>query len=134
MGFRGPIRIPGLPHFAVFEDRDDGTEWVLSFSTEEADGNTLHISINDEGLLRGNLPPRVDYDFYPADEGCNIGKGVRLFVRGGRLGYEIVDGEYQDRPPTARKGVVKRAYHIVIPTDWVKFPDELAWILESPIP
>lgn len=134
MPLGGPIRIPPLPQFSVFEDRDDGTEWVLSFSLEEADGNTLHISINDEGLLRGTLPPRVDYHFYPAEEGCNLGNGVRLFVRGGRIGYEMIDYEAQDHDPTARVGVRKETHQVVIPTTWTRFPDVLGWIEESPIP
>lgn len=122
------------PHFTVLEDRADGTHWVLSWSDEEVDGNDRHISINDEGLLRGTLPPRVDFHFYPANTGCHIGRGVRLFVRGGRLGYEMIDPIVTDRPAYARVGVNKEVHEIVIPDTWVKFDDMLAWDEESPTP
>lgn len=126
------IRIPPLPQFTVFVDREDGTEWVLSHSNEDVEGVFPHVSINDAGLERGSLRPRVDAIVYPADTGANMGKGIQLFVRGGRLGYEIVEYVANDFPPQTRVGVVRECYEIVIPADWA-FPEALAWNDESVI-
>lgn len=129
---RGRLRIPPLPQFTVFVDRDDGTEWVLSHSDEPVEGITPHVSINDAALERGSLPPRVDAIVYPADNGANMGKGIQLFVRGGRLGYEVVDYVAYNSPPQTRIGVVRECYEIVIPADWT-YPAALAFNDESVI-
>lgn len=124
----GP-RIPPLPQFVVFTDRDDGTEWVLSFAA--VDGVT-YISINDQALERNNLPDRVDAH-YVGKEGVPIGEGLRLFVRGGRLGYEMV--QYVARRPVwARKGVKREAYPIIIPSSYRTFGDVLGWDDNNPVP
>lgn len=125
-------RIPPIPQFTVFEDRDDGTLWVLSFTVDDDD--TLRITLDDEGLERtAPLPPRRDYVLYPAEQGLDMGNGVRWFVRGGRIGYEMIDYRRTDKPPVARSGVEKETHLLIVPTTWQRFPDRLGWVEESPI-
>lgn len=110
-------RVPPLPYFIVLIDRDDGTEWVLSHTDDEG---TTRVTLNDEGLERGPLPPRTDYvkaDWY------GLGNGIRLFVRGGRLGYEVVDGDVKT-PVWTRKGVVRETYKIIVPSEWKRVLNE----------
>lgn len=124
-------RIPPLPQFTVFVDRDDGTEWVLSHAIDP-DVGYVRVTLNDEGLQRGTLRPRVDAIFYPADEGANMGQGIRVFVRGGRLGYEVVGYEAKDKPINTRTGVVRESYRFKFPvTHMVPFEHELAVDLDS---
>lgn len=117
-------RIPHFPPFTVLIDRDDGTEWVLSHSG-------THISINDAGLQRGSLPPYTDKVVYAPQLGVGLGNGVTLFVRGGRIGYEINDANVNSGPLFTRRGVQKETHQIVVPTTWEHFPDELGWIEEN---
>lgn len=122
------IRIPPLPQFVVFVDRDDGTEWVLQHAEF---AGLPHISINTAGLERGALAPWPSKDVYPADSGLGLGGGVQLFVRGGRLGYEMIEADKQSPPPNTRIGVRRTSYRIVVPESWGEFPDMLAWIEEN---
>lgn len=110
-------RIPPLPLFTVLIDREDGTEWVLSHTDDEG---TVRVTLNDEGLERGALPPRTDY--VKADH-YGLGDGARLFVRGGRLGLEITNHKVTT-PVWTREGVVRETYEIVKPSNWTPLETE----------
>ncbi len=80
----GSIQLPVLPQFVIFTDREDGTLWYLSHSS---DG--LNIALNDGTI---NVPfKRV---FAANDEPfIRNNPRMRIFVRGGRIGYEIIELE-----------------------------------------
>ena len=126
-------RIPPLPQFTVLVDRDDGTEWAVSHTMDEDDGY-VRVTLNDEALLRGTLPQRVDAIYYPASEGANMGQGIRVFARGGRIGYEVVQYEAWDTPIQTREGVVRESYRFKFPVSrMTPFYNEIAVDLESVI-
>lgn len=113
------------PPFTIFVDRDDGTEWAVSW--EEIDG-TRYISIIDNALVRANLRPRTDFIRWPANSGASIGAGIRLFVRGGYLGMEILEGpEVRTYNPHARVGVQRDANAIHL----ASIPGQVAWTEEN---
>lgn len=76
----GGIDLPVLPQFCILTDRADGTLWFISHAS-----NGLHLSINDATVF--NKPSRTfaafDEPYVPQDP------RMRIFVRGGRIGYEI---------------------------------------------
>lgn len=62
-------------------DRDDGRVWYIA-------AKFGHIMLTDEP----NSTERAHAIVYPAARGPLIGRSnIRLFVRGGRLGYELTD-------------------------------------------
>lgn len=125
----GSVRKPPLPQFTVLRDRGDDHLWVLSFAIANS---LLHISINDEGLDRGILPDRQDLYSYEGDGyGVGMGKGIRLFVRNGRLGYEVAGFDTNSSPPWARKGVQREAHQVIVPSTYKHFGDMLGWIEEN---
>ena len=78
----GGIALPVLPQHCIFTDRDDGTLWLLGHSS---DG--LRITLNDATI---SVPlnrtfAAFDEPYVPTDP------KMRIFVRGGRLGYEMRD-------------------------------------------
>lgn len=72
--------LPILPKFIVFEDRDDGTLWLL---THSEDGSRIALT-DDFSTLKQDYTVIRDGDGYPLTDQPNF----RVFVRGGRLGYE----------------------------------------------
>lgn len=76
----GGIPLPVLPQYCIFTDRADGTLWHLGHSS-----NGLNIALNDATI--GAVPKRIfaanDEPYLPSDP------AMRIFVRGGRLGYEF---------------------------------------------
>jgi len=94
----GPIQIPVLPPYIVLTDRADGTLWLLTWNaTNQPPVDGLgYVSIRNDGLPTG---PRVQT--YGPFDGPTVGsvKGnvaVRLFVRGGFLGYDYQTGNEVD--------------------------------------
>ena len=76
----GGIQPPVLPQYLILTDRDDGTLWYLSHSS---DG--LTFAIND-----GTISIPLKRIFASFDEPyAKSNPRMRVFVRGGRLGYEI---------------------------------------------
>lgn len=115
-------RIPPLPLFIVLTDLDDGTEWVLSHNADLS-----RVSINDQGLARGSLPPYQDVVIYPAGEGPYlvahdiVDYQLTLIVRGGRLGYRrepLPKGQVHGKsaPVYTRRGVTRSFNRIQVPT------------------
>lgn len=80
----GGIALPVLPQHTVFTDRDDGTLWYLGHSS---DG--LRISLNDATVSGEYKRVFAAYDEPFAENNPRI----RIFVRGGRIGYEIIELE-----------------------------------------
>lgn len=115
----GRVRIPPLPLFIVMEDRGDPSiEWVLSHSL---DGE--YITINDQALDRGILPPYTQIKYYAAFEGPLLPgfPALRLLIRDGRLGYEVVSVvpvADQQSPIMSRRGVQKKIREVFVPDFW----------------
>jgi len=79
------IRVPPLPQIITIEDRADGTIWQL---THRASDN--RVAIRDDVvpiMLRGQVT------HYSAYDGPVLGgkPKIRLLIRGGRIGYEVID-------------------------------------------
>ena len=119
-----------LPQFTVLTDRDDGTLWVLSH-----DATGVYVTINSLGLL---VNPAVSatvkhssYNVYGVegvvipDEPSNpIGQKAaqkRLFVRGGRLGYENTSDEVEQGRVMTRRGMSGILRRIIVPNTWRSF-------------
>lgn len=120
-----------FPMSYIFTDREDGKLWLLSFETQEesADG-TGHIILTDAIPRRIRLHSRT----YPAGEEPTLGgnPSIRLFVRDGRLGYEVVPlpRPEQDKDQgrvLARQGLSSEFREIIIPSSWEKPSDRLGW-------
>lgn len=120
----GRVRVPPLPVHIIMTDRDDGTEWVLIHTS---DGE---IGVNDEAL--GN---HKDFQRFGPYDGPYLPRvpQIRLFVRGGRLGYE-----YETLPPwlsdrdqrrvMTRRGTAAEAFEVIVPVEdepWQQEGDEL---------
>lgn len=77
----GRIRIPPLPPYVMFTDRDDGTLWAL---THDSDYTTV--------ALDDTISSPEHQFVYPANQGPLLDDGyggyVEVFVRGGTLGFE----------------------------------------------
>lgn len=131
-------RIPSTPQFIVITDRDDGTLWTLS---HDVTGD--YIAINDQGLnIGGSLPSEewTDVRFYGPYEGpylaiptrlqaANPRLKLRLLIRGGYLGYELIEdptntGHANHRVLT-RRGLSRVYREIIVPQEWVNFYGEL---------
>lgn len=125
----GRIRIPPLPRGIVFTDRDDGTLWLLGHTTDPAGPDGYgYVTLNDTFSARENA--RV-YDAY---DGPLLGKNplIRLLVRGGQLGYEMVDmgvgtHDIDQARVLSRNGNRGDFSDIIVPTSWQRFDDTLAW-------
>ena len=94
------MRIPPLPPFVILEDRADGTLWILSH--RESD-DRFKITSQDVAIP-AHL--RAQYRVYGPLEGPILEWGgglIRLLIRGGRIGYEVllpVQGQRdKDFPP-----------------------------------
>lgn len=122
----GGIRVPPLPQFVVFLDRDDGTEWALSHADDDEDQTrvTTNTDLTAVKINRGSLPPRKDV---LRIDNLGLGEGIRLFVRGGRLGYELTPFETSGVPAQTRIGVVRESYALYRPSSWYEDGDNLAW-------
>lgn len=115
-----PIRVPGTPPILALTDRDDGTVWYLTWGPAE-DG---YVKISD-------VPPQAKFTTqivtYGPWEGPYLGQGARLFVRGGRLGYDVVEGEYNSPAPVARRKWVRYALRLYLHPLWRRFGDRVKY-------
>ena len=128
----GPIHIAPLPQGIVITDRDDGTLWLLSHTQDPVgpDGEG-YISINDY------IHPAVQYKVYAAyDEPIvdiiPIHRAIRLLVKGGYLGYEIVDfgratSDIDYAPIQTRRIVNRRTAQVYVPVTFNTNGNVLAW-------
>lgn len=134
----GGIRIPPLPLNIILTDRDDGTLWYLTYNTTEPSSDDEgYISITDTLPTNTNHNPQRIFEAY--DELYIFDNWdrpmLRLFVRGGYLGYETVtrgEGEaaISNTPTFARKGLENTYRKIYTPSDWHNHNPEgytLAW-------
>lgn len=129
-GFRNErVRIPPIPRGIVLTDRDDGTLWILTHNTVESspDGDG-HVSIKDTFALT------QDHRIYTANEGPVLGEHgtIRLLVRGGRLGYEMVSWGQGIRSVSQQTVHTRNGFRgdfgkIIVPSTWVRFDDVLGW-------
>lgn len=121
----GPIQIPPLPQAFLIQDRGDGTWWLLAYSiTPPADDGLGYVSITDV------IPSNVHYSVHEAYGEPVLEPGIRLLIRDGYLGYEVIDTNdilYKTRRVLARRGRARSHREIVIPASWTKSGDMLAW-------
>lgn len=136
----GRIRIPPLPKYIGFTDRDNGTIWYLqhTLTSPGVDGNG-YISISD--VQPG---PDKDWVIYGPYDGPVIAglrgqfPNIRLFVRGGYLGMEFFSdgvGEDNSGQILTRRGLAPETREINRPANWqaehvVRISggsDELGW-------
>lgn len=96
----GGIALPVLPQYCIFTDRADGTLWYLSHSS---DGT--RIALNDATI--GLVPKRV----FAANDEPYIGNNprMRIFVRGGRIGYEINELDQGEQDKDVMRLISRRA-------------------------
>lgn len=135
----GTNRVPALPQNIIMTDRDNGTLWFLTYSLTPETGDGLgRIMITD-------VLPSQDRTIYGPYDGPyvslhseRIRPVIRLFVRGGFLGYEVVDGQPEvtaqsNQRVVPRVGMDRSLREIVIPSDWETSSqtfgnvDTLAW-------
>jgi hypothetical protein len=133
-------RIPPLPPRVLMTDRDDGTLWLLSFTiTPPAADGFGYVTIRSDADLPSTK--EVSGKVYAAYEGPYLPGTplTRLLIRGGYLGYELVERppwlRDQDNPPIyARdaRSIGRSSRLIVQPTG---FPDNddavLGWSPET---
>lgn len=122
----GTTRLPLLPSFCRIVDRQDGTVWHLTHDQSEG-----RVGIDDTPLTGRDLQDSHLYG--PLDGPYTIARGydgLRWFIRGGRLGYEVVPGiaDAQSAPPLSREGLSGYFTQLVVPTSWGKEGDELGYI------
>ena len=137
----GPQRRPFIPHHFILTDRDDGTLWHLSWSTSGA--------ATPDGLGRimiSDTLPHPEWDrkvFLVGEEPLLAGDPrIRLFVRGGRLGMDIVPLPQGIRDMDQRRIVARVQFQttlreIILPVGFnenlplASDPRNLAWTTES---
>lgn len=126
----GPTRIPPVQSFFAMVDRGTGTLWYLSHRSTDN-----RISIND---TFPSAFQALDLFQYGAYDGPYIPSPrrdaiLRLFVRDGRLGYEVVDlghavVDVDAAPVRSRKNFQLYALE-VYHGNWEFDGDEIGWRL-----
>lgn len=125
----GPIRIPPLPQYLVLTDRDDGTEWLVTYNTTEPSDDDLgYISITDE------IPTTPDKTIYAAYEEpffrYDDGRLTRLIIRGGYLGAETLTEEdvsdHENARLMVRKGLNNSLRELILSETEI---GEYAWVV-----
>lgn len=126
----GGITIPPMPQYTVMTDRNDETTlWLLSFTTNQpSPDNNGFITLNS------TIPDSLDKVVYGPWDGPILdgNPAVQLLVRNGHLGYEFdilpvgLTSKNQARI-IARRPLSQLLREIIIPSDWIVFPDELGW-------
>ena len=120
------LRVPPLPPVIQMQDRQDGTWWTLTHRQSDN-----RWAINDDPLpfaIRGQVQRWGPYDGPTVD----WGKGtIRLLIRGGRIGYEVVDfgvatTDRDNARVMTRRGTT--AYSLEITQGgWQREGDTLGW-------
>jgi hypothetical protein len=96
----GGIQPPILQQYLILTDRDDGTLWYLSHSS---DGTRL--ALND-----GTISIPLKRVFAAFDEPfAKSNPRMRIFVRGGRLGYEIIELPQGEQDKDTMRLISRRA-------------------------
>lgn len=94
------LRVPQIPMTVGLTDRDTGKVWYLKIDPSQIDplGNPRFVLVDTVA--------RWDRVYvYAAFDGPQLGRGVRLLMRGGRLGYEQVPGYNGVTAPVIVRGV-----------------------------
>lgn len=126
----GTFTFPMMPQGIILTDRANGTLWLLSHNTVEDSPDDLgHVAITDV------IPTSVQATTYLPGEEPVMGEQytIRLIVRAGRLGYEVVSYPQgitdTDRAPILTRNLTtKRTIsEITVPDSWVRYDDMLAW-------
>lgn len=114
-------RFPDLPAIIQFTDRDDGKIWTLTHNEEEQ-----RIGLTDDppsGWIAGFVR-RFDAYAEPSLPGL---PHVRIFVRGGRLGYEVLNSRASNAGRLmSRRGLEKFALEL-FDAGWRYPGDVLGW-------
>lgn len=133
----GSVFVPPIPTNFVMTDRQDGTLWHLTHNVDvfSVDGNG-YISIKDV------LPTTNDLTVYGAYEGPYLQERVitqgerifRLLIRGGFLGYEVVEEQglsfILGAPILTSRNMDGLHRQIVTPLSWAHAGDPLGWSTE----
>ena len=122
----GPMQIPVLQTYFAMEDREDGTIWYLSHLSSED-----RVRITDVAPTKAMLGDVVEYGPY---DGPWVGFGLRLFVRDGRIGYDMPDlgqgvTDMSSSAVTTRNGWQRYALEIYQPQEWHEEGDTLGYRL-----
>jgi hypothetical protein len=126
-----PFRVPPLANNIIMVDRADGTHWQLTHRQSDD-----RFAIRDDPLhptLRGQL------SFFGPYEGPYLQVAfdlVRLLIRDGRIGYEMVTGRetYDSARVLTRRGPEKTYALEVIPAGWAREGDVLGWTVARGTP
>lgn len=106
-------------------DRADATVWLLSHN-----GTEDRIMISDE-ITPTSVSNRSVYG--PFEGPWLPGEpSVRIFIRGGRLGYEVEElppwlSDRDQHRVMSRLGVTAESFELIVPSTWVRFDDELGY-------
>jgi len=111
------LRVPPRPTTIGLTDRDTGKVWYLKVDPAQTDsaGNP-RLALIDTLTYLDQIAAKV----YAAYEGPFLGRGVRLLMRGGRLGYEILSGYNVNSSPVVARGTTLQKdlvwYQLALPT------------------
>lgn len=132
----GPIIIPFRSQYIVMVDRADGREWLLvhNLTVAPPDG---HIAITDVlPSSRAEITRFGPYDgpYVQPRTNAQEDRVIRLLIRSGFLGYEMVEqqgitGQAQARVLTRRDNSRTRR-EVLVPTAWATPGDVLSWTTE----
>lgn len=138
------VRVPPTPEFIVMIDRDDGTEWVLSY-----DSTGTWIAINDQGLQKGGDLGTAEWTdarvfgpyegpYLPVPPHLDPRYKLRLLIRGGYLGFEFVEntdpkiGFISQARILTRRGRSSTMHELLIPAVYRYFdPAPLEYIFDE---
>lgn len=128
------LHAPGIPPTIGLTDRDTGTVYYLKVDPAYTDsaGNVRLALVDTIGRA-----DKIGAQVYVAYDGPMLGRGVRLLVRGGRLGYEVLPGYNVMSAPVIARAVNSDLvwYKLALPTT-VEFDgdvpprDHLAYTLQ----
>lgn len=124
----GPQQIPPLPMIVVLTDRADGKLWQLTHR------------VSDERFLLSDAPVPVSLRGqvrqYGAFDGPVLGDGpgIRLLVRAGRIGYEMVQSQQgvtdmDNAPVMTRRGTQNFSLLLTL-AGWLRDGDRIGYRLE----
>lgn len=118
----GGTFLPVFTQFMILTDREDGTLWLLTHYVTEAGRD--YFAITDEWNARKQ--PLVEYGPYDGPYLPNH-PHLRFFIRGGRIGYEEIEGANQSQRILSRKLMQRHTLEVLVPTSFKRFGDELAF-------
>jgi len=113
----GSTQLPVLPQYVIFTDRADGTLWYLSHSNVGPLGTCL--SINDATI---SVPLKRVFAAFDEPYAARDPR-IRIFIRGGRLGYEIRELPQGEQDRDTMRLISRRAnenlqHELISPVDF----------------